>query len=265
MRRCYGRRISPAYRKAHTCRQHRAAFNGGVTSSRPARRTTGRTRMRGSRLAGLLVVIATTATAAVGHLGPASSSSTAAPPVDLPRGERRGVRGEAPDLRGAPGGAGGEADGALPDGTTVFDEIQVSPTSISAPRCPPPGGNRSRGRRGRVQRRQRAGVPRSTRSTCVRRRSRSTAQKRKPPGGWPRPTRLLTCPGTPSTSGPRRHGMAVRARRRVRAVPYLRQRTLALRAASRGDRSRLPSHVRRPDARPEDAAVTKHKAALRTA
>ena len=79
--------------------------------------------MRGSRLAGLLVVIATTVTAAVGHLGPASSSSTAAPPVDLPRGERRGVRGEAPDLRGAPGGTGGEADGALPDGTTVFDEI----------------------------------------------------------------------------------------------------------------------------------------------
>ena len=34
------------------------------------------------------------------------------------------------------------------------------------------------------------------------RRSRSTAQKRKPPDGWPPPRRLLTCRGTRSTSGP---------------------------------------------------------------
>ena len=53
----------------------------------------------------------------------------------------------------------------------------------------------------------------------------------------------------------RRHGVAVRARRRVRAVPDLPQRALALRAAPRGRRSRLPAHVRRPDARSEDAAV----------
>ena len=44
----------------------------------------------------------------------------------------------------------------------------------------------------------------------------------------------------------RRHGVAVRARRRVRAVPDLRQRTLALRAAPGSRRSRLPCHVRRP-------------------
>ena len=55
----------------------------------------------------------------------------------------------------------------------------------------------------------------------------------------------------------RRHGVAVRARRRVRAVPDLRQRTVALRAAPRSHRSRLPSHVRGPHARSKDA-VTQH-------
>ena len=56
------------------------------------------------------------------------------------------------------------------------------------------------------------------------------------------------------------HGVAVRARRRVRAVPDLRQRTLALRTAPRSHRSRLPSHVRRPYARSKDAAVTQQPA-----
>ena len=51
-------------------------------------------------------------------------------------------------------------------------------------------------------------------------------------------------------------GVAVRTWRRVRAVPDLRQRVLALRTAPRGDRSWLPSHVCRPHARSEDAAVT---------
>src|SRR5215211_5362711 len=50
-------------------------------------------------------------------------------------------------------------------------------------------------------------------------------------------------------------GVVVRARRRVRAMPDLRQRAMALRAAPGGDRSRLPGHVRRPDARSEDAAA----------
>src|SRR5829696_844316 len=49
--------------------------------------------------------------------------------------------------------------------------------------------------------------------------------------------------------------VAVRARRCVRAVPDLRQRALALRAAPAGHRSRLPCHVRRPDARSKDATV----------
>jgi hypothetical protein len=52
------------------------------------------------------------------------------------------------------------------------------------------------------------------------------------------------------------HDVAVRARRRVRAVPDLRQRTLALRTAPRSQRSRLPSQVRRPYAGSKDAAAT---------
>ena len=47
-----------------------------------------------------------------------------------------------------------------------------------------------------------AGAPRSIRSDCFMRRSRSTARKRKLRDGWPPRTRLLMCRGTRSTSGP---------------------------------------------------------------
>ena len=84
--------------------------------------------MRRIRAAGLLVVIAAT-TAALGPQLLASSSSTAASPIDVHHGEHRGLRsehrgalGEA-DVAAAPGATGlGEADGAVPDGTTVFDD-----------------------------------------------------------------------------------------------------------------------------------------------
>jgi len=78
-----------------------------VTSWEPARTTTGRGRIRWIRVAGLLVVIAAVA-AALGHQLPASSSSTAGSPTDVLRHEHRGPL--------------GEADGAVPDGTTVFDD-----------------------------------------------------------------------------------------------------------------------------------------------
>jgi D-alanyl-D-alanine carboxypeptidase len=100
-------------------------LNGGVTYSEPARTTTRRIRIRRIRVAGLLVVIAAIA-AALGYQS-ASSSSTAASPIDALRSEHRRALGEphgaVPD--GATvsehGGALGEADGAIPDGTTVFD------------------------------------------------------------------------------------------------------------------------------------------------
>ena len=72
------------------------------------------------RVAGLLVVIAAVA-AALGSQLPASSSSTssspstAASPIDALRSVPRGLRSESR-------GVLGEADGAVPDGTTVFDD-----------------------------------------------------------------------------------------------------------------------------------------------
>jgi D-alanyl-D-alanine carboxypeptidase len=86
-------------------------LNGGVTYREPARTTT--RRIRRIRVAGLLVVIGAIA-AALGYQSlassssPASSSSTAASPIDVLRSEHRGAL--------------GEADGAVPDGTSVFDD-----------------------------------------------------------------------------------------------------------------------------------------------
>jgi hypothetical protein len=91
-----------------------------VTHGEAARTTDRRVRIRRIRVAGLLVAIVAMA-AALGYQLPGSSSSTAsssspaASPIDVPRGEHRGLRSEHR-------GALGEADGAVPDGTTVFDE-----------------------------------------------------------------------------------------------------------------------------------------------
>jgi hypothetical protein len=84
-----------------------------VPYGEPARITTRRIRIRWVRVAGLLVVIAAIA-AALGSRSPVSSPSTAsspsrgAPPIDRRRSE--------------PPGALGEAGGAVPGGTTVFDD-----------------------------------------------------------------------------------------------------------------------------------------------
>jgi D-alanyl-D-alanine carboxypeptidase len=83
-----------------------------MTYSEPARSTT--RRIPRILVAGLLVVIAAIA-AALGYQLLASSSSTAASPIDVLRGEHRGLRSEHR-------GALGEADGVVPDGTTVFDD-----------------------------------------------------------------------------------------------------------------------------------------------
>ncbi len=84
-------------------------------SSQPARITIyrTRTRIRPIRVVGLLVVIALIASL-VGRQLPASSSSPVASPIHALRGELR-------DLRREHRGALGEADGAVPHGTTVFD------------------------------------------------------------------------------------------------------------------------------------------------
>ena len=76
-----------------------------MTYSEPARTTT--RRIPRLLVAGLLVVVAAIA-AALAYQSLASSSSTAASPIDLLRGEHHGAL--------------GEADGAVPNGTTVFDD-----------------------------------------------------------------------------------------------------------------------------------------------
>jgi hypothetical protein len=76
-----------------------------MTHSEPARPTTRRTSRL--RVAGLLFVLAAIA-AAVGSQLLTSSSSTAASAIHALRGEHRGAL--------------GEADGAVPEGTTVFDD-----------------------------------------------------------------------------------------------------------------------------------------------
>jgi D-alanyl-D-alanine carboxypeptidase (penicillin-binding protein 5/6) len=85
--------MSSAYRKPHTCWQHHAALNGGMTYSE-ARTRTRRIRIRRIRVAGLLVVIAAIA-ASLGYQLLASSSSTTASPAEVLRSERRGAAGEA--------------------------------------------------------------------------------------------------------------------------------------------------------------------------
>jgi zinc D-Ala-D-Ala carboxypeptidase len=92
-----------------------------MTYSEPARTTTRRIRIRRIRVAGLLVVIAAIATA-LGYQLLASSSSTAASPIDVLRSEHRGLRSEHRGLPSEHRGALDEADGAVPDGTTVFDD-----------------------------------------------------------------------------------------------------------------------------------------------
>jgi zinc D-Ala-D-Ala carboxypeptidase len=82
-----------------------------MTYSEPARTTT--RRIPRILVAGLLVI--TAIAGALGYQLLASSSSTAASPIDVLRGEHHGLRSEHR-------GALGEADGAVPDGTTVFDD-----------------------------------------------------------------------------------------------------------------------------------------------
>jgi D-alanyl-D-alanine carboxypeptidase len=84
-----------------------------MTRRDSARATARRIRIRRFRVAGLLAVIAAIA-AVLGYQSLASSTSTTSPsstdasPIVVLRGEHRGAL--------------GEADGAIPDGTTVFDD-----------------------------------------------------------------------------------------------------------------------------------------------
>jgi D-alanyl-D-alanine carboxypeptidase len=106
-----------------------------MTSRAPARTTTGR--VRRILVAGLVTAIAAIG-ATVGYQSLASSSSTAASPTDRLRSERTGAPGTPIDvLPSEDRGALGEADGVVPDGTTVFDDdipavADLDPTLLRA-------------------------------------------------------------------------------------------------------------------------------------
>lgn len=98
--------------------------------SAPAQNTASRARIRKGRVTGLLAVAAVAITI-LGHGSPTSSSSSSSPPassaaplpIRIPRGHRPGDPGRAAVVvRARPdAGALGEAGGAVPNGTTVFD------------------------------------------------------------------------------------------------------------------------------------------------
>jgi D-alanyl-D-alanine carboxypeptidase len=97
-----------------------------MTYSKRARTATRPVRIRTSRVAALLVVIAAVA-AALGSQLPASSSSVASPTDFLrsassSRSSSRAISRSATSSRAEHRDALGEADGAIPDGTTVFDD-----------------------------------------------------------------------------------------------------------------------------------------------
>ena len=83
-----------------------------MSSSRRARRTARQIRIRKLRVAGVVLAAAAIA-AGVGYEA-VSTSSTAASVLELPRGDRR--------LPREHDGLLGEAGGAVPAGTTVFDD-----------------------------------------------------------------------------------------------------------------------------------------------
>ena len=95
-----------------------------MTSGNRTRTTTRRIRIRRIRVAGLLLVVA--AIAALGYQLLASSSSTAASPIDVLRSEHRGALGEA--LRGTVWPAYGQA--AVQVGQS---QVQAGPNQHAAP------------------------------------------------------------------------------------------------------------------------------------
>jgi zinc D-Ala-D-Ala carboxypeptidase len=120
-------RMPSAYRPPPPARHHRAAATGDVPSRGPARTAAGSTRLT---ILVVAVVVIAAATGALGYQMWASSSQSAAPdavarsapamsPDDLPR-QHPPPRDD--DRHGERNGAVGEADGAVPDGVTVFDD-----------------------------------------------------------------------------------------------------------------------------------------------
>ena len=216
-----------------------------MTYSEPARTTTRRIRIRRIRVAGLLVVIAAIA-AALGYQSPASSSSTAASPIDVPRREHRGALGEADGAvrrrhDGLRRRRSGRRPARLDRQRREGDDAYLVLVTTAAP-AGRPGDHAHRRRR----RRPTAGVTRSrschrageradARSALLLRQRASPAARERglevrlssgsrPLGGHPATRLLDDVRGRGRHRADRAARVAVRARRRVRAVPDLRQR-----------------------------------------
>src|SRR5215207_4863008 len=117
------RRISSAYRKPHTCWQHRAALTGGMSDSEPARTAARRTR---SAILAALVVVSAALIGVLGYQSLAVLSSSATSPIAAePRAHR-----PHDSLHGDRHGALGEADGVVPDGASVFDDEFPAVTNL---------------------------------------------------------------------------------------------------------------------------------------
>jgi hypothetical protein len=94
-----------------------------------------RIRIRKRRAAGLLVVVIAAIAVAFGPQLLASSASTAASSIHALRSEHQGLRtephGSPGELPGGHGGPLGEADGAVPDGTTIFSDDVPGVTNLN--------------------------------------------------------------------------------------------------------------------------------------
>ena len=189
------RRISSAYRKPHTRRQHRAALTGGMTRTRQSRgpgppvRCSSPSACRPPRRRShrLSSAVAPGVGAAVGAVvAPAPS-----------RQPRRPVRGaDAVERRRS------ARPTAVPDGVTVFDDdIPAWPTSTRLSRGAPRGGDGCRRRRGRVRRQQRLAVP-GYQEQLLDEAVATYGSRPRPPAGSPPRTRRPTSRATPSTSAP---------------------------------------------------------------
>ena len=237
----------PAYRKPDTCWQHHAALNGGMTHSQRPRTTTRRIRIRRIRVAGPLVVIAAIAAASA----PSRRRPRPRKPItlDVLRSEHRGPRSQHRAVLG-------EADSAIPGGTTVFDDgtpgvANLDPALLGALREAATAAADDgvelvvdSGWRSPEYQEQH-----------LRQAVSSTAPKRKPPvGGHPNTSAHVS--GDAVDIGPSDATAWLSEHGADYGLCDLRQRALAPRTASRSRRSRLPSSVRRPDARSKDAAVT---------
>jgi hypothetical protein len=205
--------------------------------------------------------------ALVGGLGyrslAGSSSSARAPIVAEPSTHRPhdSLRDRPGDLPGQPQGdrhgALGVADGEVPDGVTIFDDAypavaNLDPALLGALRqaATDAAGDG-------VEFFVNSGWRSPEYQEQLLDEAVSEYGSREEAARWvATPTRLLTCRGRGRHRALRRHGVAIRARRRVRAVPDLPQRTLALRTAPRSHQPWLSFHVCQPHARSKDAAVT---------